>query len=62
MKSFTALAVMVASVEARKKFGACQTPEVVQNFDVNRYTGLWYEARRDKDCMFESKDGICNTA
>ena len=41
---------------------ACLKPEVQQNFDVNRYLGLWYEARRDADCRFEATNGICNTA
>lgn len=61
MKAFTAaLTLQLASVEARKRFGKCQMPEVQQEFDLNSYLGLWYEARRDKDCIYES--GICNTA
>ena len=61
MKAFTtALAAMVASVEASKIYGSCQEPEVQQNFDLNRYLGLWYESRRDTDCAYES--GICVTA
>ena len=63
MKAFTtSLALMVASVEAANRFGACQKPEVQQDFDLNRSLGLWYEARRDKDCIYEKTKGICNTA
>ncbi|PVD28967.1 hypothetical protein C0Q70_11564 [Pomacea canaliculata] len=27
-------------------FGACPQPPVQQNFDVNQYTGVWYEYKR----------------
>ena len=35
-------------------------PDVEQNFDVDAYLGLWYEAYRDVECRYES--GICDTA
>ena len=38
----------------------CQNPKVVQNFDLDRYLGLWYEIVRDKDTSYEH--GICSTA
>ena len=35
-------------------------PDVEQNFDLDAYLGLWYEAYRDVECRYE--DGVCNTA
>ena len=55
-----ALAAAAQQVNALQVFRACQEPEVQQNFDVEGYTGLWYEQRRDKECRYES--GICDTA
>eukprot|EP00354_Favella_ehrenbergii_P009018 CAMPEP_0170464974 /NCGR_PEP_ID=MMETSP0123-20130129/9491_1 /TAXON_ID=182087 /ORGANISM="Favella ehrenbergii, Strain Fehren 1" /LENGTH=168 /DNA_ID=CAMNT_0010730753 /DNA_START=30 /DNA_END=536 /DNA_ORIENTATION=+ len=61
MKTFiSALIAQAALVEASKVFRSCQKPDVQQDFDLDRYLGLWYEARRDKDCAYEG--GICNTA
>lgn len=36
-------------------------PHVQSSFDVNQYTGVWYEIARFKDTPFE-KDGVCVTA
>ena len=40
--------------------GLCPRPELVQNFDSDRYLGVWYELRRDKEIVFET--GECVTA
>jgi apolipoprotein D and lipocalin family protein len=44
-------------------FGKCSvkpTPQVVQNFDITKYTGKWFEQYRDKQFLFSS--GECVTA
>ena len=62
-RNFTFAAAFAAhQAAAIEVFRACQTPEVVQDFDLDSYLGLWYEARRDKDCRYESESSICNTA
>ena len=63
MKSFIAALALTSLAEAAST-RVCQQPELEQNFDVNRYLGLWYEARRDKECKFEGAVGTakCNTA
>ena len=56
---FTALALATAAsatIVNRK----CQTPEVVQDFDLEAYLGTWYEVIRDKGTWYEH--GICVTA
>ena len=40
--------------------GPCAKPELVQNFEPNKYLGVWYEMRRDTDIWFE--EGECVTA
>ena len=63
MKSFIATLALTSLAQAAS-INVCQQPEVQQDFDLDRYFGLWYEARRDKDCTFEGKVGVgkCNTA
>jgi apolipoprotein D and lipocalin family protein len=40
------VAILVPSTFAQVPgFGACPTTSVVQNFDVNRYLGKWYEIK-----------------
>ena len=60
MMKAIALAAAAQQVNAENVFRGCQNPTVQQNFDLDAYLGLWYEARRDKECKYES--GICNTA
>ena len=60
MRGLLSFATAFAMAEAGKADRECQMPEVQQNFDVEAYTGIWYEQRRDKDCYYES--GICDTA
>ena len=51
---------LIAVSQAATYPRACQEPEVVQDFDLEAYLGLWYEIVRDKDTNYEH--GICNTA
>ena len=39
----------------------CDSPHLQENFDVNQYTGLWYEIFRDEQMIFE-KGATCDTA
>ena len=53
----TALVLILAeSVEGYINWGWCPftKPSAVGNFDVNRYTGSWYEIIRDKDLWYEN--------
>ena len=61
MKSIaTILALAATQAHASNVTRACLEPTVEQNFDLNSYLGLWYEARRDVECRYE--EGVCNTA
>ena len=40
-------------------FGSCPSMPAQQNFDINRFLGVWHEEIRDKDIPYEN--GICNT-
>ena len=44
-------------------FGKCKvqpSPSVVQNFNIERYMGKWYEQFRDASMLFQQ--GECDTA
>ena len=63
MRSFAIVAALAATqAVASNIFRKCPLPEVQQDFDVEAYTGLWYEQRRDTADLFESSTGICVTA
>ena len=32
---------------------ACQKPEVVPYFELDKYMGAWFEQSRDKKCIYE---------
>eukprot|EP00347_Sterkiella_histriomuscorum_P019149 403342759 len=48
-------------VQARFSLGLCDNPNLVQNFDVAKYAGVWYEIYRDSETPFE-KNSKCVTA
>ena len=51
MKSFAAL---LGSISAHVHVGGCPKPDVVQDFDMSRYAGKWYETATSKDNVIES--------
>ena len=50
--------ILVSFTDASFSWGRCPTPAKVQNFDLNRYLGIWYENFRDKSIPFESGDCV----
>lgn len=48
--SFSIFFVLIATVQGTcaqvPSFGSCPTVRVMQNFDVRRYLGLWYEVKK----------------
>merc|ERR1712127_185201 len=60
MQSLIASVALVAGASAAIQTRACMQPEVVQDFNIEAFLGLWYEIVRDKDTSYEH--GICNTA
>ena len=58
-----ASAVLLAGQsEARMGWGACPPrPPAKKGFEIERYTGLWYEIKRDKEVWYE-QDQDCVTA
>ena len=44
---------MVSSVEARVRWGRCDKVDTVQDFDMTRFEGTWYEAARDEYTWFQ---------
>ena len=59
MSGFTAVFV-VTYVTLRSVVGICPHFDELDSFDVERYKGVWYELKRDKDIVFET--GECVTA
>ncbi len=53
-------AAIAAFVNARTSDGACTSIPLQTNFDITKYTGLWYSQARDKDTKFEN--GYCEQA
>ena len=39
----------------------CETPDVLESFDLNQFVGLWYEQYKDPNTIFEHP-GDCGTA
>ena len=62
MRIGVAVAVIGGAQALEPEWGWCGAgPPVMQNFDVQRYLGTWYEIRRDKRVFYEQgKD--CQTA
>ena len=58
---FSILYLLIQAVLSRSIDSECDTPTLQQNFDLSKYTGLWYEIARDSEFYWE-KDGTCVTA
>ena len=56
-------ALLLSSVvDAKLFFGkGCEHPDLEQEFDINRYLGVWYEIYKDPSFYWE-KGGECTTA
>ena len=52
--------ILISPVISNTGFGKCQvkTPSVVQNFQLNRYLGKWFEQFRDKNTPFQKGDCV----
>ena len=53
-------AALTAIVTARTSGGQCSDPQLQPNFDATKYTGVWFNAGRDKMSVFEN--GNCEQA
>ena len=53
MKSF-ALLLGASLSDAKVHIGGCPKPDVVQDFDMSRYDGQWYEIATSPDNVLES--------
>ena len=51
--SAAAVALLAPTADARISSGACANPTLQSDFDITKYTGLWYEIRRDNEFIFE---------
>lgn len=65
MKSLVVLSIVLATVATTCRaqiisLGQCAVPEVVENFDVSRYLGKWYEIERYEQVF--QRNGECVTA
>lgn len=49
----TALALLSGTSYASIRFGSCPEFQAMEVFDVNRYTGRWYEIVRDAQTTYE---------
>lgn len=56
-----AVAALIGTTDARLSKGKCVNPPLQANFDISKYTGLWYEIERDAAFIF-SEGGECVTA
>ena len=59
MAGFTVL-MLGGYIAIRSTTGVCSHYEPIEDFDVERFKGIWYELQRDSSIMFES--GECVTA
>jgi len=59
MYTLTISALLATAAIAGLPSRFCQEPEVKQNFDIEAYTGYWYEQHRDAATGYES--GTCDT-
>ena len=63
MKSFTSsLALIAVCARAGTLYDSCPDPQVMQNFDLDRYLGDWRDFAHDKDISFQQNEAICTTA
>jgi apolipoprotein D and lipocalin family protein len=47
-------AALAAFANARTSGGQCTDPQLQPNFDATKYTGVWFNAARDKQSVFEN--------
>ena len=54
--------ISLVSVNAKVSFlSKCDTPSLVEPFDLDKYVGVWYEIYKDPHFIWE-KGGKCTTA
>ena len=53
-----ALATLTKEVEGLWTLGKCPKIQLVRNFNVDDYTGMWYEHASDKDIWYENGDCV----
>ena len=54
MKSVILIVALSASVSGKYIWGGdCPKFETIDNFELDKYGGLWYEIQHDKDIPFE---------
>ena len=61
MISIASISLLFLAINARVIDHPCEHVEVQENFDLDRYTGLWYEIEHDCKFFWE-KSGECITA
>ena len=49
---------LVQEVSCGWEWGPCPKTPVMQNFNLNSYTGMWYEQVRDKSVWYETGDCV----
>ena len=53
-KALTLTIALVSSVSAKISTGSCANPSLVENYDVNRYAGIWFQIAKDLSSPFEN--------
>mmetsp|Transcript_75602 Transcript_75602/g.104585 ORF Transcript_75602/g.104585 Transcript_75602/m.104585 type:complete len:108 (-) Transcript_75602:12-335(-) len=59
-KVVSVAAILALGAQAAFRFSACPDVKPMETFDVDRYTGQWYEIVRDKWTPFELMAGCVN--
>ncbi len=49
---------LLQEVSCGWEWGPCPKTQVMQNFNLDRYTGMWYERVRDKSILYETGDCV----
>jgi lipocalin len=49
---------LVREVSCGWEWGPCPKVQVMQNFNVDSYIGVWYEQVRDKSIWYETGDCV----
>ena len=62
LNTVTTLAVLtltlISEVSCGWEWGPCPKTQVMQNFNLDAYTGMWYEQDRDKSVWYETGDCV----
>ena len=53
-----ALATLTKEVQGIWTWGRCPKVQLVGNFDVDDYTGMWYEHAKDKGVWYQNGDCV----